>query len=232
MRRFTLQAALGGLLLVPTPALAQDADGPSGFYVGIFAGGSLLGEQDVDTDALIIGIPVEADDNIDYDPSFRFGGYVGYQLDTNIRVQLDVSYMEADADNTIDIAGNDIESEQETTILSGTAGLFFDLWPIGVTVPYVGGGVGVAEIEVKNDNDNGGLGDSKQTVLTAFAEAGVPINLNPAFSIVPAFRFSWYNTKDKTDDIVVAAGINEAEIASIGENLIESQLLLSARFSF
>jgi opacity protein-like surface antigen len=233
MTRLAPIAATAALLFAPIATMAQDAGGPSDFYVGVYGGASFLGDQDLDTDIALNGLAVESDTQIDYDPGYRVGGFIGYQLNTNTRLQLDVSYSQSDAKNTIDAGGTDVEADQETEILSGTAGLFLDLWPIGNFVPYIGGGLGIAQVKAKID-DSGGVGDDEQTVLTAFGEAGLPFFLTPEFSIVPSARFSWYNTKEKTDDEVVAVGVNivDVEIGSIGENLYESQLLLSARYSF
>ena len=229
MRRFALKAALAGLLLAPIPALAQGAGGLSGFYVGAFAGAGFIGEQDVDTDVVSLGLALEADSNLDYDTGVRYGGYVGYQLDTNIRVQVDVSYMGVDAKNTLEVLDQEVESDQETTILSGTAGIFLDLWPVGSFVPYVGGGAGIAQIETEN-NDLAAIDDTKQTVLTAYAEAGLPFNITPNLAVVPAGRFSWYDTKEKNQNVIV--GATDFEFAAVGEGLYEYQLLLSARYSF
>ncbi|MEZ5933761.1 MAG: outer membrane beta-barrel protein [Alphaproteobacteria bacterium] len=233
MTRLAPIAVTAGLLLAPLSALAQDAGGPSGFYVGIYGGVSFFGDQDIDTDITVNGLAIESDTQVEYDPGYRVGGFVGYQVNTNIRLQLDVSYSQADATNTVDVAGTDVDTDQETEILSGTAGLFFDLWPIGNFVPYIGGGLGVAQVKGKVD-DTGGVGDDKQTVLTAFGEAGLPFFLTPEFSIVPSARFSWYNTKEKTenDEVVVGVNVVDLEVGSIGESLYETQLLLSARYSF
>ena len=229
MRRLALQAALAGFLLAPASALAQGAGGLSGFYIGASVGAGFLGEQDIDTEVVALGLALEADTNIDYDTGVRFGGYVGYQLDTNVRLQVDVSYMGVDAKNTLDVLDDELESDQETTILSGTAGVFLDLWPVGSFVPYVGGGAGIAQIESEN-KDLDFLDNDKQTVLTAFGEAGLPFNITPNLAIVPAGRFSWYNTKEKTENVVV--GGTDFEFATIGDGLVEYQLFLSARYNF
>lgn len=233
MTHIVRHAAMAGLLLGPLPALAQEAGPLSGFYMGLYAGAGFIHDQDIDTDVALNGLGIESDTSVEYDPSLRFGGYLGYHLDTNIRLQLDVGYTWADADNKLDIDGDEVKTDQETEILSGTAGIFFDLWPVGILVPYIGAGAGVAHVETNLDAENG-IGDSKQTVLTAFAEAGLPIDLTPGFAIVPSARFSWYDTKEKKDDIEVNAlgNLIEFDASTITENLYETQLLLSARYTF
>lgn len=233
MMRLAPIAVTAGLFLAPLSALAQDVGGPSNIYVGVYGGVSFFGDQDIDTDITVNGIPVESDTQVEYDPGYRIGGFVGYQVNTSIRVQLDVSYSQADAKNTVDAAGTDVDTDQETEILSGTAGVFLDLWPVGNFIPYIGGGLGIAQVEAKVD-DTGGVGNDKQTVLTVFGEAGLPFFLTPEFSIIPSARLSWYNTKEETEgtQVVVGGDVVDLEIGSIGESLYDTQLLLSARYSF
>ena len=238
MKRLGAPTLAAALLFLPALAFAQEEtslqEGPGleGVYVGAYAGAGFLGEQDVDTDSLLLGVGIESDTKIEYDPGIRFGGYVGYNVATNIRVQLDVSYLSTEGDNELEIGNNDSNFDQDTTILAGTAAVFFDLWPIGVAVPYVGAGAGLAQVKTNNKDLDNDLGDSDQTVLTVFGEAGVPFNLTPGLAIVPALRFAWYNTEEETENVVLQEGLNEAEVAAIGDSLYETQLLVHARYSF
>jgi opacity protein-like surface antigen len=225
-RLFFTVVGLG--LLSAQPTLAQSASPLTGFYVGLAGGAAFFSDQDVDVD--VGDLNDVADVEITHDTGYRFGGFIGYQVDTNIRVQADLSYIYADAENTFTIGTTEIVTDQELSILSGTAGVYFDLWPVSVFVPYVGAGIGLSQIEITNDDlDN--VNDVEQTALTVFAEAGVPFNVTPTFSVVPTVRYTWYQTEEEDND-EVAFGVLQLERATIGKDLYSTDVMLAARFNF
>jgi len=228
MRRIGLSAAAFTLVMAPLAAKAQSFEPPSNFYAGLVGGVAFISDQDVDVD--VAGLSDVADVEIKHDMGYRFGGFLGYQISTNIRVQADLSYIQADADNEFSFGTVDIDTDQELSIISGTAGVYFDLWPISAVVPYVGGGLGFSRVEITNDdldNDN----DSEQDVLTFFAEAGVPFNLTPSFSVAPTLRYTWYQTEEEDDDEVLL-GATAIERATIGKDLYSTDLMIAARYNF
>ena len=203
-------------------ASAQTASGPSGFYAGISAGGSFIFDQSFETDVVVGNNVLEDAGDVDvaYDTGYNLAGRLGYQIATNIRIEGEVSYTKASGERTFSFLDAEAETDQDLDILSGTAGLFFDLWPVGTFVPYVGGGVGLAMVTVENDD----LGEADQNVLTAFGEAGIPYNVTPSLAILPSVRFNWYGTDEKNAD--------DTGVPIIGENLYSTDLRLGARFSF
>lgn len=208
MRRFAPQAALAGLLLSPAPALAQDAGALSGFYVGAFGGITYFSDQEIEQGG--------AELEIDYDvPGYVFGGQIGYALAINVRIEAEIAYAVADGDVALEVGGVEIiDANYDFSLLSGTAGIYFDLWPIGSLVPYVGGGLGIsrAENEVNDVEDT-------QNAFTAFGEGGLPFSMSPNLSIVPAVRFSWVKTDEDVDEI-------------FAEDLYNTQLRIGARYTF
>ncbi len=202
MKRLFLATAL--ILASTSPGFAQS----SGVYVGFFGGATYTFDQEIESGLF--------EDEITYEnPGIVFGGLVGYELDDNIRIELEGSY--GDTDGDVDTRVADIllvSSEYDLSFFTLTAGAFFDLWPIGPITPYVGGGLGYAYVE-KTVNDI----EDAQDALTAFAEAGVPLSITPEFAIVPALRFSWIGTQE-----------DEAEL--FAENLYNTQFRLGMRLSF
>ncbi|MGI9510512.1 MAG: porin family protein [Geminicoccaceae bacterium] len=208
MRRIVFQAAVAGFLLSPAPALAQNANALSGFYVGLFGGATYIFDQEVESGASEV--------DIEYDfPGYVIGGQIGYVVDTNIRIEAEISYMSSDGDATLEVAGVEIvDAGYDYTQLSGTAGVFFDLWPVGSSIPYVGAGIGYARAENEvNDIDD------DQNAFTAYGEGGVPFTLTPEISIVPAIRFSWVATDEDVDEL-------------FADNLYNTQFRLGARYAF
>lgn len=236
MRSFSSQtlAIVAGLFFLPVSAFAQQGIGLEGMYVGGYVGGSFFFDQEIDTDVQINNDDFDAETEVDYDAGLRLGGYVGYRISPNVRMQIDASYTLADAANTLDVNGIEVaNSDQETTITSGTVGVFLDFWPIANVVPYVGVGVGIAKVDVDLDFE-GGVGDNKQTVLTAFGETGLSFDLTPSLAIVPSARISWLNAKTEAEafDVDVDGDLVEFEIITADQPLYETQLLVQARYSF
>ncbi|MEM7043488.1 MAG: outer membrane beta-barrel protein [Pseudomonadota bacterium] len=184
MRHIYAAIALG--LLAVSPAAAQ-----SGLYIGATAGTSFFFDQEIEDGG--------ADFDVEYDqPGFLFAGLIGYQLTTNMRVEAEISYAFTEGDVTASVLGIDVaENGFDTSVLSGTAGLFLDLWPIGTLIPYVGGGVGYSQVSVNIDGD---LSEQDQSSPLVFGEAGLPLPLTPELSVVPAVRFNWIFTEEDIGD--------------------------------
>ena len=188
------------------------------FYVGASGGAVLFLDQNIEVDFL--GVDDGANVDFEYDPGFHFAGKLGYRVDTNIRIEGEVSYAQADAERQFEfnLLELDVDTDQELSILSFTGGIFLDLWPVGTFVPYVGGGIGYANVEVDNEN----LEAVDQNVFTTFAEIGLPFAITPSVSVVPAARFNWYLTEeDQADGATV-----------IGDDLLSTQFQLGLNYFF
>ena len=217
MTRFILAIAALGIFAV-SPAAIFPAKAQNSLYLGLSGGGEIFFDQDVDVDFL--GIEDGADVDFKYDTGLRFAGKVGYQIDTNIRVEAEIGYTQADVERDFEFGLLDIESsvDQELTILSLTGGVYLDLWPVGSFVPFVGAGLGVANVDVDNE-----LVDAvDQNVLTAFAEAGLPVTITPSLAIVPSARFVWYATEEKQSEGATV----------IGDDLLSTQLQVGLNYYF
>ncbi len=200
-------------LLSPTSAFAQ---GANGLYVGVAAGPAFFFDQKIDVD--VDGSSNLADIDVEYDhPGYVVAGQIGYSFATNIRAEAEVAYAASTAEATLSsiLLVNDIINDLDVDTLSGTIGLYLDLWPLGSFVPYVGGGLGVAYVEVQED----GGSSNDQTNFAAFGEAGIPWSLTPEASIVPSIRFNWIATEEEGDEI-------------FADNLYNTQLRIGFRYGF
>ena len=216
MKRLIFAIAFAGLISVQ-PASAQ-----SGFYFGVAGGGSFFFDQsfetDVDQDGTILDDAGDVD--VSYDTGYNIEGQIGYQVDTNIRIEAGLAYLTASGERTFSFDTVESDTDQDIEILQVTAGVFLDLWPISVVVPYIGGGIGYANVVVDNDD----FGDDEQDVLLLFAEGGIPYNVTPSLAIVPSVRINWYHTEEKlADDLLFPI---------IGDDLFNTDLRLGARLSF
>lgn len=194
----------------------------SGFYAGVAGGGSIVLDQSFETDVLqgLVVLQNAGDIDVSYDTGYNISGHVGYQIDTNIRIETELGYSTAGGERQFTFDDVEAESDQDLEILQVTAGIFLDLWPLGVVVPYVGGGIGYANVTVDNDD----FGEAEQDVFMAFAEGGVPYTLSPSLALVPSARFNWYRTKEKdADDIGVPI---------IGDDLYSFDLRFGVNYSF
>lgn len=200
-------------LLSPTSAFSQ---GANGLYVGAAAGPAFFFDQKIDVD--VDGSSNLADIDVEYDhPGYVVAGQIGYAFATNIRAEAEIAYTASTAEATLSsiLLVNDIINDVDVETLSGTVGLYLDLWPLGAFVPYVGGGLGVAYVEVQED----GGADNDQTSFAAFGEAGIPWSLTPEASIVPSIRFNWIATEEDGDEI-------------FADNLYNTQLRIGFRYGF
>lgn len=206
MQRFLL--ALAFSFWAAVPALAQDSIELPGVYLGIFGGTTYLFDQELED-----GV---TETEIEYDnPSFGFGGLVGYTLDTNVRIEAEMSYVKSDGELSVEVLNQQIADESyDFWAFTATAGLFLDLWPIGSYVPYVGGGLGYARVE----NEVNGIED-QQSAFTAFGEGGIPIQLTPEVFLIPSARFTWIATEEDDDEI-------------FAKNLYGTHLRLGLRYAF
>lgn len=215
-----------GFLLVAAPACAQSTSPLDGLYLGVAGGATWISDQNTEADFGNANNLLDVD--IEHDVGYQIAGQIGYQLQTNIRLEGELAYSSHDAERTFSLTDDDRTIDQELSILSGTVGVFFDLWPVGSFVPYIGGGVGYAHVEVKSEND---FGDVDQNVFTAFAEGGLPFNLTPELSIAPSLRFSWYGTEDETDG-EIENGLFDIENVVIADDLYSTQVRLGIRYVF
>lgn len=125
--------------------------------------------------------PLAAGINIDFDSDITFSGAVGYSLDLegplDPRFELEIGYREDDIDQ-ININGNDVSG-------NGPAGGDFEVTTYLVNAlvdydlgngfkPYVGVGVGVADIQANANYLNGaGVQFNLQESETVFAAQGI-----------------------------------------------------------
>lgn len=184
MHRIGVFLLLAGMLLVPGTVGAQtiedparhdsrpDDSGPAntGLYVGGSGGLAFFSEIE----------------GADYELGLAVSGFAGIYWGSNWRGELDLSYESAEFENSSD----------DTSLFRVSGALYrdFDRSLLGNWVPYLGGGVGIVDIDVGNDEDN--------TELSAHAEGGFSVPLGAKLHVVPGVRVE-YIILDNIDDQVI-----------------------------
>ncbi len=112
--------------MVATPAFAQ------GYWGGFIGAASL---EDVDVPGV----------ELDYDTGFVIGGVLGARMSDNMRIEGELSWLNADAD----CSGKCPAASFDTDVLSLLGNVWFDFGNGGGFSPYVGGGIGIAQVTVE-----------------------------------------------------------------------------------
>lgn len=181
-------------VLLTSQVSAQSASSGSGVYTGIVG-----------------GVPFfDGGENfIDYDPGYLIGGQVGYRIGS-FRTEAEIAYQSTELrDGGNDVFGFDV--------IQGTLSAYYDIPVVpelsGLS-PYVGGGIGGANITVEGENGNSAEDD--ETGLMLHGEFGFGIAVSQSFELVPHYRFEWFDTG----------------VAGLDEDLYDHAFRLSARLGF
>jgi hypothetical protein len=145
------------------------AGGQDGLYLG-FALGPLLFPDNETRNAV----------TVKFDTGVGFGAMIGYKL-SNLRLEGELAYQTVEGTST-----NNVNADFDTVRFTGAAYYDFDL---GVLQPYLGGGMGIANL------DSGGSSfENKDTAFTWHGETGLTIYLTNQLAILPTYRYEWTDT--------------------------------------
>jgi opacity protein-like surface antigen len=189
MKKKTLTIACCAALL-SISSVAYSAAGP---YVSGNVGLAIANDSDV---TLVPGITVD----VESDSGLALGAAAGYAFEFNTRVEAEIVYQKNDLDE-INIFGLDLDLSGDT---SSTALLFngyYDFNNASAFTPFIGAGIGVANVEVNDFNilGLGGLPDDDDTVFAYQVGAGVAYAINENIDIDVKYRY--FATSDPEFDI-------------------------------
>jgi OmpA-OmpF porin, OOP family len=191
MRKFAIGLALASTALA-SPALARDDQ----WYVGVDGGAMIVEDMSLD-----IGTAADAA-NLNTDTGYDFGGVVGYDFG-GFRLESEVSYREADVTEFSSTAAR-LPRGASATIISpaGTYSVNGDANALSFMVNglldfgdddglqgFVGGGVGVARIDVNAIYATPAYLDDSDTGFAWQALAGIRAPLSDSWDVGLKYRF-------------------------------------------
>lgn len=190
-----------GVLAVVSAVLAAPAANAETWYAGGFGGVNFTHDGGVNASG------VEAS----YDMGLAVGGYAGFYVQDNIRLEGELSYRANDLDT---LGGAGVGGEAETLALMLNA--FFDFKIESVLEPYLGAGIGFADVDYRV----GGL-QYDDTVLALQLVFGAGIEVAPTTQLTVDYRL--FVTEDL--DVGGGAGLGSVEYTN-------SAILVGLRKSF
>lgn len=151
---------------VATSAWAEDAS----WYAG--GQGSAVFQDDADASG-------GATFSTGYDTGYGLGGIVGYDFANGFRTEAELGYQNSDLDN----------GEGHNSALYGLASGYYD-FDLGQSwKPYLGGGVGYADVRLNGTpGANPSIDDSDEVPVWALA-AGVGYDLNERTTLFAGYRY-------------------------------------------
>lgn len=186
-------AALAGLLAGPAAAQGFGLGGP--WYIKGFGGATFPQDDDFGVTDRLGGGPF--DSGLSYDTGYILGFAAGLGVTPNVAVELEYAYRNADADLTD--GGPSATTESNAFMVNG----LYKFTPFGAGgqwQPYVGGGLGAADLNIGDTSfDIGGDLDSDYNFAYQVI-GGVGYAVNPNLSLLGELRFFGINDQDIEND--------------------------------
>jgi opacity protein-like surface antigen len=187
-------AALAGVL--SGPAAAQGFMGHS-WYIKGFGGATFPQDDDFELDER--GGPLSVDTGLEYDTGYVLGIATGVNFTPNVAVELEYAYRNADAE--LKNSGGDSGKTESNAFMVNALYKFTPLGANGEWQPYVGGGLGAADLNVESFDLIGGDLDSDYNFAYQVI-GGVGYAVNPNLSLIGELRFFGINDQDfESDDL-------------------------------
>ncbi len=203
--------------LLSSGASAKDAFSP-GPYIQLDAGLAIVGDSDVSFG----GVSGE----VKFDPGFAVGGAVGYRFEEWLRVEVNLSYRQADIDK-LTALGYTLRGAGDASAFATLANLYIDFKPRSPVTPYVGAGIGVANIDVDSNSSANVLivnDDSTEFAWNVMAGAAWSVTDD----VVLSLGYRYLGTTDaKLDFTVVGVGTGTMD-AEFGVH----EVMFGARYNF
>lgn len=186
----------GCTMLLSISAVAYSAEGP---YVSGNLGIATPNNSDV-TDSLEPGLVMD----MESDSGLALGVAVGYGFASNVRIEGEVAYQENDLEK-VSLFGLDADLTGYTSSLALLLNGYYDFKNASPFTPFIGGGLGMAKVEI-NDLNFPGSGvsgvDDDDTVFAYQFGAGVAYAVNEQVSIDVKYRY--FGTSDLEFDTTEA----------------------------
>jgi opacity protein-like surface antigen len=142
------------------------------------------------------------------DTGFLLSGALGYTYGP-WRLEGEVVYTQNDID-TLSVSGRSTTANGDISTLAGMANAYFDLPVNARLVPYVGGGIGLADVSL-NDLAADGVfvADDSEAVFALQVKAGITYQFSPQVEAMFGYRFfdtDEFEVRDSTGTPINNAG--------------------------
>lgn len=153
-------------LLAATVFSATDARAQAQLYAGGYGGLGFAHDANTNTGQILTT-----------DLGFGFGAFVGGRVNPNVRVEGEIAYRSNDLKSLGGgIVGGDVTS------LAFMANGYYDIPVQSAVIPFVGAGIGVADVEMS------GLRNDTDTVIAFQLMAGGAIPVSPNVALTAEYR--------------------------------------------
>ena len=170
----------------------------STWYIKGFGGATFPQDDDFELDERTG--PLSVDTGLEYDTGYILGFAAGVDVTPNVAVELEYAYRNADAEFR---NSDGVSAKTESNAFMVNA--LYNFTPLGATgqwQPYVGGGLGAADLNIEDLPSNAG-GDLDSDYNFAFQViGGVGYAINPNLSLIGELRFFGINDQDIESDIL------------------------------
>ncbi len=165
--------------------------------------------------AISSGTPLEW--RTEFDTGFNISALAGYRFDNGLRIEAELGYSQYDVKTHRDVTvgGTNIDALDVAVLtrgapaaanprvgavvgngnfgrvknLGGYANAFYDFNHGGTFQPYVGGGVGVQQVDVNYSPSNVKIGIAKKTVFAYQAMAGATFKISPGLELYGQYTY-------------------------------------------
>ncbi len=205
-KRILVLAAIGlGVMSYAPEGFAA----PKGPFVGIMGGVNFSDDQDIS------GVGAGINRNVDTDTGWAVLPSVGYRYGNGVRTEFELGYRENDIDGVSGAANGSGDISAKSAMLN----LLYDVDTGSRIMPYIGGGIGYAQVDYKARPVGVGLDrvNDEDNVFAYQGIAGLSYWLNEAVEVAAEYRY--FATQDpdfRTSAGVAAEGEYDSHAALIG----------------
>jgi opacity protein-like surface antigen len=187
----TYLIALVTLVFFTIPSLSAAATGRPGPYFSGFLGASFARETTVS------GFDGSSpfSDQVTFDPGIYVGGTGGYDFGF-LRLEGELSYRNAKIDTVTENGVPFRNVDGDLGVFATMFNVFFDLHNSSPVTPYLGGGIGFANLHMNDTTGRNSSGnriplydDSNDTVFAYQVGAGMDIAINSRYSLDVGYRY-------------------------------------------
>ena len=169
----------------------------STWYIKGFGGATFPQDDDFEIDAR--GGGRLANTGLEYDTGYVLGFAAGVDITPNVAVELEYAYRNADAELR-NSNGDSGKTESNAFMVNA----LYNFTPLGATgqwQPYVGGGLGAADLNIESFDLVGGDLDSDYNFAYQVI-GGIGYAVNPNLSLIGELRFFGINDQEFESDVL------------------------------